>query len=137
MTNEVQIAFDALGKAAGMAKWPDNWYRSSDDMIVVVNLQKSEYGPSDYVNVGWWLRILGDAKFPKEYPCQFIRDWKRCSRIALKRSRRCSTLTRRCRAILTGHETSYSRTYFRCWTVRHRLMDLDRCAVTVGWRERL
>src|SRR3977135_1768112 len=64
--NEVQAEFDAFGKAAGMTKHSGNWYRTSGDVVTVMNLQKSLYSLSYYVNVGWWLRALGDAKFPKE-----------------------------------------------------------------------
>jgi len=64
--NEVQVEFDAFGKAAGMTKHSGSWYRTSDHVITVLNLQKSQYSLSYYVNVGWWLRALGDAKFPKE-----------------------------------------------------------------------
>jgi hypothetical protein len=65
--DEVRDEFDAFGKAAGMTKHSGSWYRISDDMITVLNLQKSQYSLSYYVNVGWWLRALGDAKFPKEH----------------------------------------------------------------------
>lgn len=65
--NEVQVEFDAFGKAAGMTKQSGSWYRASDEVITVLNLQKSQYSLSYYINVGWWLRALGDAKFPKEH----------------------------------------------------------------------
>jgi hypothetical protein len=46
-----------------------SWFRSSDDVVEVVNLQKSQYGSQYYVNYAIWLRRLGDASFPKEEHC--------------------------------------------------------------------
>jgi hypothetical protein len=65
--NEAQIEFDAFGKTAGMTKHSGSWYRACNDVIIVLGLQKSQYSLSYYVNVGWWLLPLGDAKFPKEH----------------------------------------------------------------------
>lgn len=65
--NEVQVEFDAFGQAAEMTKQAGSWYRCSDGVVTVLNLQKSQYSLRYYVNVGWWLRPLGDAKFPKEH----------------------------------------------------------------------
>jgi hypothetical protein len=45
------------------------WYRKLDDLIWVVNLQKSQYGRQYYVNIGVWLRELGDLEWPKEQEC--------------------------------------------------------------------
>ena len=65
--NVVQQVLDEFGKASGMLKQSGTWYRTTDDLTEAVNLQKSQYGPSYYVNVGWCLRALGDVKFPKDY----------------------------------------------------------------------
>jgi len=73
--NEVQVEFDAFGKAAEMTKHSGSWYRTGDDVITVLNLQKSQYSLRYYVNVGWWLRALGDAKFPKENELQCESGW--------------------------------------------------------------
>lgn len=64
--NDVQVEYDALGKAMGMTKQSGSWYSIHDDVITQINLQKSDYGLSYYLNVGWWLRTLGGAQFPKE-----------------------------------------------------------------------
>jgi hypothetical protein len=65
--NVIQQTFDTFGKSAEMLKQSGTWYRNTDDVIQAMNLQKSQYGPSYYVNLGWWLRSLGDAKFPKDH----------------------------------------------------------------------
>jgi hypothetical protein len=65
--NVIQQTLDAFGKGAEMVKQSGTWYRVTDEVIEAVNLQKSQYGPRYYVNVGWWLRSLGDVKFPKDH----------------------------------------------------------------------
>src|SRR5258708_17263146 len=65
--NVIQQTLDAFGTRAEMLKKSGTWYRSTDEVIKAVNLQKSQYGPSYYVNAGWSLRSLGDVKFPKDH----------------------------------------------------------------------
>ena len=67
--NAVQLACDRFGKEAGFDKKSGSWYRSSDEVISVSNLQKSQYGPQYYFNQAFWLRQLGDERFPKENKC--------------------------------------------------------------------
>jgi|SRR6266511_5276601 len=65
--NVVQQAFDEFGKDGGMLKHSGTWYRTGDWVTQAINLQKSQYGPSYYINIGWWLRALGGDKFPKDH----------------------------------------------------------------------
>lgn len=67
--NAIQWAFDAWGKASGFEKKSGSWYFVSDEVISVSNLQKSQYGPSYYVNQAFWLRQLGDERYPKHNRC--------------------------------------------------------------------
>lgn len=67
--NAVQQAFDGWGRVAGMEKKSGSWYRIGDEVISVTNLQKSQYGPSYYVNQAFWLRQLGDELYPKDNKC--------------------------------------------------------------------
>ena len=46
-----------------------------NDVIQAMNLQKSQYGPSYYVNVGWSLRSQGDVKFPKDHSGTSASGW--------------------------------------------------------------
>jgi Domain of unknown function (DUF4304) len=64
--NAVQRAFDQFGKEAGLEKKSGSWYGRSDEVISISNLQKSQYGPQYYFNQAFWLRQLGDERFPKE-----------------------------------------------------------------------
>jgi hypothetical protein len=63
--NVIQRAFDEFGRDAGAEKKSGSWYRRSDEIIAVSNLQKSQYGPRYYVNQGFWLRELDDERYPK------------------------------------------------------------------------
>jgi hypothetical protein len=59
-------SFDQFGKEAGLEKKSGSWYGRSDEVISISNLQKSQYGPQYYFNQAFWLRQLGDERFPKE-----------------------------------------------------------------------
>jgi len=67
--NVVQRTFDEFGKAAFGSKKAGSWYRRSDETIVVLNLQKSNYGLSYYVNAAIWLLAAGPAQSPKPSQC--------------------------------------------------------------------
>lgn len=68
--NAIQSSFDAFMASEGFRKRSGSWYRRSNDVITVVELQKSQYGPTYYINVAVWLLALGDVKNPpKERTC--------------------------------------------------------------------
>jgi hypothetical protein len=52
-----------------MVKQSGSWYRANDAVITVVNLQKSDYSRNYYLNVAFWLKALGEEKFPKAHVC--------------------------------------------------------------------
>lgn len=63
---------DALAKPltnAGFSKKSNNWYWTNEEVILVVNLQKSQYGDQYYVNCAIALKVLGAEGFPKEHLC--------------------------------------------------------------------
>ncbi len=77
--SQSQILRDAIGmplKHAGFKQKSDSWYMANNETISVVNLQKSAYGEQYYVNVGLWLKDLGDAETPKEHHCHIRCRWK-------------------------------------------------------------
>lgn len=65
--NVIQTTFDGFMKGAGFSKHIGSWYRDTDDVITVAELQKSQYGLQYYIAL--WLRPLGEAKTPKEQAC--------------------------------------------------------------------
>lgn len=64
--NIVQTTFANAMKTQGLAKKGSTWYFCRDETILVVELQKSNYGPAYFINVAVWLRQLGETQFPKE-----------------------------------------------------------------------
>ncbi len=67
--NAVQSGFDRFGRTTGLQKRSGAWYRLCDEVIAVVDLQKSQYGPQYYVNLGFWLRQLGDEVYLRRERC--------------------------------------------------------------------
>ena len=67
--NVIQATFDGFMDSAGFSKTSGSWYRITDEVITVVELQKSQYGLQYYVNIALWLRPLGEARTPKEHVC--------------------------------------------------------------------
>jgi Domain of unknown function (DUF4304) len=66
----VQQTFDEFAKSVGGIKESGSWYVSSQESIAVLNLQKSQYATSYYVNVSFWLRAVGTDDAPKPSRCQ-------------------------------------------------------------------
>ena len=56
-------------RSAGCKARVTNWYKHGPDAILVVNLQKSLYGPQYYINLATWLKQFGENEAPKEYQC--------------------------------------------------------------------
>lgn len=59
----------AFGKSHTLRRRASTWYVDGIDAIGVVNLQRSKWGSQYYVNVGLWLRALGDSTSPSEVEC--------------------------------------------------------------------
>lgn len=70
--NAVRHAFDRFGKSAGLEKKSGSWYHHSDEVISVVNLQKSQYGPQYYVNQGFCLREVDNERYPKSHQAHIV-----------------------------------------------------------------
>jgi len=54
---------------AGFLKKGSSWYLSSEEIVIVVNLQQSDYAIKYYLNIGIYIKSLGVADFPKENHC--------------------------------------------------------------------
>lgn len=53
-------------KRLGFSKKASTWYRTFDEVIQIVNLQKSSWSSDDhYLNIAFYLRALGDDLKPK------------------------------------------------------------------------
>lgn len=70
MPNPLLLALADTLRAAGFArKRPSSWFRSTPDVVQVVNLQKSQWGDQYYVNFAVWLLALGHAELPPQAQC--------------------------------------------------------------------
>lgn len=67
--NVIQTGVDDFAKSAGYAKRNGSWYRRTNDTISVLDLQKSQYGRSYYLNIAIWLLPIEEAAFPEEQQC--------------------------------------------------------------------
>lgn len=47
-----------------------SWFRTTPDVIQVVNLQKSRFGDQFYLNMALWPRQISGPEFPSENKCQ-------------------------------------------------------------------
>ncbi len=67
--NPISIAFEESLRAGGFAKKGNTWYRDNPDVLEVMHLQRSQFGPQYYINYALWLKVLGEPKSPKEVDC--------------------------------------------------------------------
>jgi hypothetical protein len=65
----VERAVAGLLKPLGFKKMRATWRRSSAETVLVLNVQKSDFGATLYVNLGVYLRQLGAETTPPEYRC--------------------------------------------------------------------
>lgn len=65
----LEIAIAPPLKALGFRKKARTWRRTTSDTICVLNLQKSPFGERLYVNLGVYLRALGQELNPPENRC--------------------------------------------------------------------
>jgi hypothetical protein len=56
-------------KAKGFRKTGATWHRDGNRLVQVFNIQKSQWGDQFYLNVGIYLRDLGNEARPTEYRC--------------------------------------------------------------------
>ena len=54
---------------AGFVKKGQSWYLDGNDALIVINLQKSNWGERYYINMGIWLKAFGEASFPQFNHC--------------------------------------------------------------------
>ena len=65
----VEVPVAALLKPLGFRKRRSTWHLLQPETVLVVNVQKSEFGPTCYLNLGVYLRALGPETTPPEYRC--------------------------------------------------------------------
>ena len=58
-----------LLKNKGFKKRGSTWWRQLDKFIQVVNIQGSQWSKKFYINLGVYIRELGDKEYPAETDC--------------------------------------------------------------------
>lgn len=56
-------------KEQGFRKKGATWYRETDEVVQVVNIQGSQWSTIFYINLGVYLKSRGDKSEPAEYDC--------------------------------------------------------------------
>lgn len=65
----IERAIGVLLKPLGFNRTRETWHRSTSETVLVLNVQKSEWGPTLYLNLGVYLRGLGAETAPPEFRC--------------------------------------------------------------------
>lgn len=65
-TKELEEVVDRALSPAGFRRRKDTWYKTNEDTITLINLQKSQWGGQYYLNLAVYLRYLGKATSPSE-----------------------------------------------------------------------
>jgi hypothetical protein len=68
-TTPIHVALDRFGRDVGMELRNRAWFLRTDEVIVTCALQKSQYSPRYYLNVGYYLRSKGAESHPKSHQC--------------------------------------------------------------------
>lgn len=66
---DLKKAISALLKSAGFTKKGQTWYFDGKEVLIVANLQKSNWSDLYDINIGFWLKGLGEAVFPAINHC--------------------------------------------------------------------
>ncbi len=66
---KIILQFKPLFKKEGFNKIKSTWYKSTNDLIFIFNIQGSLYSSLYYINVGIYIKALGNEKRPPEYLC--------------------------------------------------------------------
>lgn len=66
---ELERWLASLMTSLGFREKAGSWFREHEETVLVVSLQKSDYGWQYYLNFGIWLKRLGEQRFPKEHLC--------------------------------------------------------------------
>ncbi|TWT25936.1 DUF4304 domain-containing protein [Planomicrobium sp. CPCC 101110] len=62
--------FKPVFKQYGFKKMKTNWRKTTDDLILVLNIQGFQWSKEVfYINVGVYIKALGEAQNPPEYSC--------------------------------------------------------------------
>lgn len=66
---ELQSILKPALKGHGFRKKGGTWWRHLDGFVQVINIQGSEWSKRLYLNLGVYIKDLGDKEWPAEYDC--------------------------------------------------------------------
>jgi hypothetical protein len=66
---DLKRSIDQTFREAGFTKKSGSWYRIGSDVVLVINLQKSDFGNHYYLNCGINLKALSDDLLPRINAC--------------------------------------------------------------------
>jgi hypothetical protein len=66
---KLEIILKPVLKEFGFRKKGGTWWRQLDCFIQVVNIQGSQFSKRFYLNLGVYIKELGDVEWPAEYDC--------------------------------------------------------------------
>lgn len=70
----IQSILAPIFKRHGFKRKGATWYFQTSEFTTVFNIQGSQFGPSFYLNMGVYIRSLGEKEIPMSYDCHvFIR----------------------------------------------------------------
>lgn len=70
--NAIHETVDSYCTSREMVKKSGSWFSRSESVTTVVNLQKSQHGPSYYINVGFWFQEIDEQQFPPPNKCHIV-----------------------------------------------------------------
>jgi hypothetical protein len=66
----LDVAVAGVVKPRGYTKQKSSWYYTTDECVLLLNVQKSNFGAQMYVNLGVCVKALTATEFPQDNECQ-------------------------------------------------------------------
>jgi hypothetical protein len=89
----VEKELKALLKGLSFSKRGSTWHRECEEVIQVINLQGSQWSDAFYINLGVYVRCLGEECYPRECFCHVRSRLSRLARLAPAELSRDGTLS--------------------------------------------
>jgi Domain of unknown function (DUF4304) len=70
-----EIFAKPLGEA-GFKRRRTSWYWQTPEVVAVVSLYRSRFAPQYFCQVGFWLREIAEAEYPKAWDCHVSARWE-------------------------------------------------------------
>jgi hypothetical protein len=71
LSKNLRLLIHGVLKPLGFVRSASTWHLDTPDAVGVINLQRSMWSASYYINVGIYVKALGNLTQPKEYDCHY------------------------------------------------------------------